>query len=209
MIQEKRYSNNYRTFKGALVKTGGERMSNTVAFKHHDKIKTPKRKPTDRIVECTRDLVNAIRKHPPKGPLKCGKAIYDLTKILRRETVNIPKSNYQLQCQREQEMPPVAPEQVHAPKRTKTSFEECLMNCDPEKTRATLEHTTSGKISRSERTRGPATRGVAKDVPVQTSLNCGNERAGATTKVGTTENHPERTRGPGARGVPVPVTQED
>ena len=96
-------------------------MSDSVTFKHHDTVKTPERTPRDRIVECTRDLADALRGYPQKDQMECGEAIDDLKALLRGESVDIPKSNRQLQRQQERQMPAVAPEQIPAATRTDKS----------------------------------------------------------------------------------------
>ena len=50
----------YRTFKGLIPATGGERLSDSVKFKHHA-IAIPELTPADRILEAARQLDNAIK----------------------------------------------------------------------------------------------------------------------------------------------------
>ena len=52
--------NHYQAFRGVLPSTGGERISNTVKFQHHE-IAIPSPTPSDRILEATHQLKDAIK----------------------------------------------------------------------------------------------------------------------------------------------------
>ena len=54
----------YRIFKGLLPSTGGERLSDSVKFKHHA-IAIPNLTPADRILEAARQLDIAITANRP------------------------------------------------------------------------------------------------------------------------------------------------
>ena len=55
----------YRIFKSLIPSTGGERLSDSVKFKHHA-IAIPDLTPVDRILEAARQLDNAIKQQPKK-----------------------------------------------------------------------------------------------------------------------------------------------
>jgi len=75
----------YRTFKGVLPSTGGERMSDTVKFQHHA-IGIPELTPADRILEAARDLKDAIAQQPKRAPLDGRAAIELLREVLLGES---------------------------------------------------------------------------------------------------------------------------
>ena len=82
----------YRTFRGILPSTGGERISDTVRFKHHA-ISMPKITPADRILDAARNLDHAIRQQPKTAPLDELKAIELLREVLLGETKQpLPKT---------------------------------------------------------------------------------------------------------------------
>ena len=58
----------YRTFKGLIPATGGERLSDSVKFKQHA-IAIPGLTPADRILEAARQLDNAIKQQPKEAPM--------------------------------------------------------------------------------------------------------------------------------------------
>ena len=58
----------YQTFKFILQSTGAERMLDTVRFKHHA-IAIPQITLTNRILEASRQLDDAIKQQPKKSPM--------------------------------------------------------------------------------------------------------------------------------------------
>ena len=71
----------YRSFRGILPSTGGERISDTVRFKHHA-ITIPQLTPADRILEAARQLQTAIKQQPKKAPMDKITAIELLREVL-------------------------------------------------------------------------------------------------------------------------------
>ena len=61
--------NHYRSFRGVLPSTKGERISDSVKFQHHV-IAIPKLILADRILEATRQLKHAITQQPTKATKK-------------------------------------------------------------------------------------------------------------------------------------------
>ena len=112
--------------------------------------------------------------------------------------VDVPKSEYQLQRQREREMPPIAPDQIPAVGRTESS-NKCSQQCGSGKTEATKEHAAAGINTRSESNRDPAIRDAAEE-SVRTSMG-----GPAIIKAATEEGRRPSIN----KGVPVPITQED
>ena len=86
----------YHTFKGIIVSTGAERMSDTVKFKHHD-IAIPQLTPDDRILEATRQLDDAIRQQPKRAPMDELTTIELLRSVLLGEKKTLPTNSTQVQ----------------------------------------------------------------------------------------------------------------
>ena len=59
----------WRTFRGVIPSTGGERTSDTVKFQHHA-ISIPELTPADRILEADRELKNAVEQQPKQVPME-------------------------------------------------------------------------------------------------------------------------------------------
>ena len=86
----------YRTFRGIVPSTGGERLSDTVCFKHHT-IAIPDLTPADRILEATRQLNDAIRQQPRRAPMEELTAIELLREVLLGEQrVQLPPNSVHL-----------------------------------------------------------------------------------------------------------------
>ena len=83
----------YRAFRGIVPSTGGERISDTVKFRHHA-IAIPSLTPADRILEAAQDLDDAIRQQPKQALLDERKAIELLREVLlgKRKTPLPPNS---------------------------------------------------------------------------------------------------------------------
>ena len=77
----------YRTFRGILPSTGGERLSDTVKFQHHV-IGIPELTPAERIMDAARQLENAIRALPKDAPMNTLEAIQNLREIMLGEQPN-------------------------------------------------------------------------------------------------------------------------
>ena len=78
----------YRTFKGLIPATGGERLSDSVKFKQHA-IVIPDLTPADRILEAAWQLDNVIKQQPKEAPMNEITAVEILRKVLtgnRRRT---------------------------------------------------------------------------------------------------------------------------
>ena len=85
----------YRSFRGLLPSTGGERISDTVRFKHHA-ITIPQLTPADRILEAAKQLEAAIKQQPKKAPMDEITAIELLRSVLLGEQVEpLPKNSIQ------------------------------------------------------------------------------------------------------------------
>ena len=85
----------YRTFKGLLPSTGGERMSDTVKFRHHA-IAIPELTPADRILEAAKQLDEALRQQPASAPMDTLTAIELLREVLVGEKRKpLPDNNVQ------------------------------------------------------------------------------------------------------------------
>ena len=96
----------YRTFRGIVPSTGGERLSDTVRFKHHA-IAIPDLTPADRILEATRQLNDAIRQQPRRAPMEEITAIELLREVLLGEQrVHLPPNSVQLRRTNQQIVPP-------------------------------------------------------------------------------------------------------
>ena len=75
----------YRSFRGILPSTGGERISDTVKFRHHA-INIPSLTPADRILEAAKQLDAAIKQQPKKAPMDEITAIELLRQVVLGET---------------------------------------------------------------------------------------------------------------------------
>ena len=96
----------YRTFRGIVPSTGGERLSDTVRFQHHA-IAIPDLTPADRILEAARQLDDAIRQQPKRAPMEELTAIELLREVLLGEQRNkLPANSVQLHKSNQQAMPP-------------------------------------------------------------------------------------------------------
>ena len=74
----------YRSFKGVLPSTRGERISNSVRFQHHA-INIPTRTPADRILEAAKQLKDAIEQRPKRPASDEMRAIEMLREIMMGE----------------------------------------------------------------------------------------------------------------------------
>ena len=106
----------YRAFRGILPLTGGERISDTVRFKHYA-IAIPQPTPADRILKAARDLDDAIRQQPKRAPIDELQAIKQLRKVLLGETKEpLPANTIQQYArQRRQQKQRCARKQRHQP----------------------------------------------------------------------------------------------
>ena len=96
----------YRTFRGIVPSTGGERLSDTVRFKHYA-IAIPDLTPADRILEATRQLNDAIRQQPQRAPMEEITAIELLREVLLgKQRVQLPPNSIQLRKTNQQIVPP-------------------------------------------------------------------------------------------------------
>ena len=97
----------YRSFKGALPSTKGERISDSVKFQHHA-IAIPELTPGDRILEATRQLKDAINNQPKRAPMDELRAIELLQEVmLGKGKQELPlNSVQQRRATRRAEMPP-------------------------------------------------------------------------------------------------------
>ena len=86
--------NHYRTFRGIVPSTGAERMSDTVKFRHHA-IAIPQITPSDRILEATRQLRDAIQQQPKQAPMDELTAIELLRQVMLGEDPTIPPTSVQ------------------------------------------------------------------------------------------------------------------
>ena len=87
--------NHYRSFRGVLPSTKGERISDGVKFQHHA-IAIPELTPADRILEATRQLKHAITQQPTKAPMDELQAIKLLRKVMLGEDKEpLPKNSVQ------------------------------------------------------------------------------------------------------------------
>ena len=75
----------YRSVRGLVPSTGGERISDTYRFKHHA-IDIPQLTPADRILEAAKQLKTAIQQQPKKAPMDELTAIQLLREVLLGET---------------------------------------------------------------------------------------------------------------------------
>ena len=75
----------YRSVRGILPSTGGERISDTYRFKHHA-INIPHLTAADRILEATKQLDAAIKQQPKQAPMDEIVAIQLLRKVLFGES---------------------------------------------------------------------------------------------------------------------------
>ena len=90
----------YRTFKGLIPATGGERLSDLVKFKHHA-IAIPDLTPADRILEAARQLDSAIKQQPKKAPMDEITAVEILRKVVTgSQRDSIPLNSVQIQNKR-------------------------------------------------------------------------------------------------------------
>ena len=78
-----------------MASTGAERMSNTVKFKHHA-IAIPQLTPSERILEATRQLDDAIRQQPKRAPMDELTAIEFLRSVLLVEKKTLPPNSMQV-----------------------------------------------------------------------------------------------------------------
>ena len=100
----------WRSFKGALPTTKGERISDSVRFQHHA-IAIPSLTPADRILEATRQLKDAIEMQPKRHPSDELRAIKMLREVMRGErqaplplnSVQQRNINHKKQLQKEKE----------------------------------------------------------------------------------------------------------
>ena len=74
----------YRSFKGVLPSTKGERISDSVRFQHHA-IAIPELTPADRILEATKQLKDAIEQQPKRPPSDELRAIELLREVMLGE----------------------------------------------------------------------------------------------------------------------------
>ena len=85
----------YRSVRGFVPSTGGERISDTYRFKHHA-IDIPQLTPADRILEAAKQLNDAITQQPKKAPMDEITAIELLREILLGEkTTPLPPNSVQ------------------------------------------------------------------------------------------------------------------
>ena len=76
--------NHFRSVRGILPSSKGERISDTVKFQHHA-IAMPQLTPADRILEATRQLNDAINQQPKRAPMDEITAIDLLRKVMLGE----------------------------------------------------------------------------------------------------------------------------
>ena len=74
----------YRSFRGVLPSTKGERVSDSVKFQHHA-IAMPELTPADRILEAAKQLKSAITQQPTKAPMEELTAIQLLREVMLGE----------------------------------------------------------------------------------------------------------------------------
>ena len=103
----------YMAFRGILPLTGGERISDTVRFKHHA-IAIPQLTPADRILEAARDLDDAIRQLPKRAPIDELQAIELLREVLLGETKR-PLPATTVQRHKSAQAAATAPQQTTSP----------------------------------------------------------------------------------------------
>ena len=85
----------YRSVRGILPSTGGERISDTYRFKHHA-IDIPHLTAADRILEATKQLDAAIKQQPKQAPMDEIVAIQLLREVLLGEsTAPLPENSVQ------------------------------------------------------------------------------------------------------------------
>ena len=88
--------NHFRSFRGALPSTKGERISDTVKFQHHA-IAMPQLTPADRILEATRQLNDAIKQQPKRAPMDEITAIDLLREVMLGERrTKLPENSLQI-----------------------------------------------------------------------------------------------------------------
>ena len=75
----------YRSCRGILPSTGGERISDTVKFRHHA-MSISSLTPADRILEAAKQLDAAIKQQPKKAPMDEITAIELLRQVVLGET---------------------------------------------------------------------------------------------------------------------------
>ena len=74
----------YRSFRGVLPSTKGERILDSVRFQHHA-IAIPELTPANRILEATKELKRAIEQQPKGPPSDEIRAIKMLRKVMLGE----------------------------------------------------------------------------------------------------------------------------